>query len=799
MLRNYIKIAWRNLHRNKSHALINILGLALGVICAVIIFQVIRFELSFDDFHASKDRIYRVVSNSIENGEENPTTGVAYPFYRAIQNDFPEIESMAIVEGAYASMVAVEDGRNPRKYKLDPFESDVSCYTTPAYFEMFDAKWLAGDPSILAMPGQVVLTETYAKTFFPNQQAFGQAIKVDNDKIFNVGGVVADAPANSDLPYIMFFSFASVEPDLDMENWGSVSSSTQCYLLLPDQATELTISERLPAFADKYLGDSQLDVRKDFSLQPLSDLHFNTTYENANFRSVSRKSIMVLALIGLVLIITAAINFINLATALAVKRSKEVGIRKVLGSEKKQLVFQFLGETFVIVFLAIILSGVLIQAFATQIESVLDINIAISILDLQSLTFLLGLTLFIVLLAGLYPAFILSGFQPVEAVKSKLSQERIGGLSLRRTLVVLQFCISQILIICTLVMMWQMDYFIDGPLGFNKEAIVYVDLPNNERDLLDPLKNRLSEISGVSDITFAFTTPASGSVGVTNFSIKGTDFPQTKYTQLKFGDENYHSLFGLNLIAGEGLLPSDTANRYLVNESLAREAGFHPPETIVGELLNTGGVEAPISGVIADFMTTSFHDPIGPVSICSGPKRYQLVALKLDTRDLKNTLSQVETAWSTIYPDYYFELEFLDQFIAETYEEEARISNLLKIFAGIAIFIGCLGLYGLISFMTAQKTKEVGIRKVLGASIGNIIYTFSKEFTVLVLIAFAIAVPVGYFAMKAWLAEFAYKIDLGLGVFVIAILSSILIAWVTVGYKSIRAALANPVEALKYE
>ncbi|HRI21064.1 MAG TPA: FtsX-like permease family protein, partial [Panacibacter sp.] len=538
-------------------------------------------------------------------------------------------------------------------------------------------------------------------------------------------------------------------------------------------------------------------------LQPLSDIHFNLHYGNFGDHSTSKPILWTLAFIGVLIIVMASINFVNLSTAQAVGRSKEVGIRKVLGSKRSQLIGQVMGETFLIVLFSALIAVGIAKLAMPYLSHVASVPENISLLTVNSLIFLICVLIVVTLLSGVYPALIVSGLKPVLALKSKITSASVGGLSLRRVLVVTQFTISQILIVGTIVAVSQMNFVRNADLGFDKESVLILpsSTSNDNLSRMRPLKQELLQDPNIVSVSFVSDEASSDNNWASNFAFdhkKDEDFPVFH----KFGDEDYLKTFGVKLIAGRFYDASDTMREIVVNETLVKKLGIADPEKIIGKNLRIGsGSWLPVVGVVKDFKTNSLKEDVKPLTITSSQKFYYSIAVKLRTQNLAQTTAQIQKLWEKTYPEYAFSSHFTDETIENFYRQETQLSLLYKIFAGIAIFISCLGLYGLVSFMAAQKTKEVGIRKVLGAGVGNIVVMFSKEFTILISIAFLIAAPVAWYYMNNWLQNFdgGSRISIGFGVFALAIITSLVIAWITVGYKAVKAALVNPVKSLRSE
>ena len=809
MIKNYFKIAWRNLRKHKAYSAINIAGLSIGIAACLLIFLVVTHELSYDKFQKNYKNIYRVVTDSHNrDGSVAYNPGAPVPTVEVLKTDFPQFEKVIAVNGANGGQVTVL-GDNPN---LDPsaskkFIEDYGVvFAQPDYFSVFDAKWLEGNAQTLQEPGNVVIDKQTAVKYFGDwKNASGKFIKLDNTILLKISGVVEDAPVNSDFPLRIFISFEALKNKQYADKygynkeWGSLSSNFQVYALLPSNLNIANVQSQIKETIKKH--DNPKSERQ-LVLQPLKDMHFNYRYGTLGDHSTSKTILWTLALIGILIIIMASINFINLSTAQAVGRSREVGIRKVLGSTRQQLIGQVMGETFLLVLFSIVLAIIFAKLALPWLSNVANVPASMSLLTAGSIIFLLATLIIVTLLSGTYPAMVVSGFTPVLALKSKINAASIGGISLRRILVVTQFAISQILIIGTIVAVSQMNYVRNADLGFNKEAIfvvpAYADSALMAR--MKPLKLELLKDPNVINVSLASDVPSSDNNWASNFyfdnSGKDIDFPSF----LKYGDEDYFKTYGLQFLAGKGFFASDTMHEAVINETMMRKLGVTDAQKIIGKTIKVGGgYWLPIVGVVKDFKTNSLREDIKPLTISSLQRNYFTTGIKIRTNDIARTTAQIQKLWQNTYPEYAYEGHFLDESINRFYKQENQLSLLYKIFAGIAIFISCLGLYGLVSYMAVQKTKEVGVRKVLGASTTDIVVMFSKEFTLLITIAFVIAVPVAWYLMNGWLQNFVYRIHIGFGVFVLAIFASLIIAWITVGYRAVKAALANPVKSLRSE
>ncbi len=804
MIKNYFKLAFRNIARHKAFAFLNVFGLAIGMCACILLFIVVRYETSYDQFLPNHTSIYHVITEDKRGDGIDYTPGIPIPALDALRTDMPEITT-GTLQSLYGSQVTVL-GSDPNKASGKKFVEETGMFMAdPEFFKVFEFPWTVGNASILAEPNVTALTKKVAERFFGNwKEAVGQYIKIDNALTLKIGGILEDVPANSDFPLGVVTSFITSKnnPQLyDYTNeWGSTSSNFQLFMKLPANLTPAQVNSRLLTFSKKYYRPDPNHVRINL-LQPLNEVHFDTRVENFGDHTISRTTLWTLSLIGVFIIVMACINFINLSTAQAVTRSKEIGIRKVLGSNRSSLFWQMMGETGVIVFAAAILSLLLALAALPLIKHVASINEPLSVFTPQILLFIFAASIIVTLFSGAYPSLIVSGFQPLLALKNKITSASIGGISLRRGLVVLQFSISQVLIIGTIVAVGQMSFVRNADLGFNKDAVLLLNATSDSSvtSKQEAFKHDLLALSGVQSVSFSSDAPSSENNWGTNFAFDHKE--DEKYTLfLKYADVDYFKTFGLQFAAGGPFAQSDTMRDVVINETLVKKLNLASPAAAIGKDIKMGGGQwRKVSGVVKDFKTNSLRDATKPLMISSYRPFYSNTAVKIRSTNLAAVRQAIQATWDKYYPEYATTVNFMDENIEQFYQQETQLSLLYKIFAGIAVLISCLGLYGLVSFMAVQKVKEVGVRKVLGASVANIVYLFSKEFTILILIAFAIAAPVAWYLMSSWLENFAYKINIGIGVFALAVVSSVIIAWLTVGYKSIQAANVNPIKSLRSE
>jgi putative ABC transport system permease protein len=785
MIRSYILIAFRNIKRNLGYAFLNVLGLTLGIAACLALFLIVRNELNYDNY-AKADRTYRVTLNAIDFNS-NVALAVA-PKMRA---DFPELEQVSQV--LYNNDVMVKVGEKRFRDK-DFVIADVHLP------QIFDFQWIAGDPkTALAEPNSIVLDETLAKKYFGDANPMGKVINVENQINAKVTGVIKDIPANRSLPIQSMLSLESIRSQLKnaMTEFWNIGGGFFTFILLPKNYTVQRIQVRIPDFLHKNWALNPKEVR--LPLQPLRDIHFDQRYINNVVTPVSKDTFYALIGVALLIIVTACINFVNLATAQATKRAKEVGVRKVLGANRGQLIKQFLGEAGVLVVIAVILGVSLAAIFLSGADKWMGIKIDASQLA-QPLVigWIAGITITVILIAGLYPAFVQSAFQPIDTLKNKTSKVS-RGFTLRKALVVSQFAISQILIVGTLIVAHQMDYFENQDLGFNKESVISFYTPDTKKQM--EFKQELLGLPGVQQVTLCNGAPSYNNQ-FSSFSAPQFGVTKDDVTEIKDVDENYINMFGMKMLAGQKITkkaPGDSSQKVVVNETLIHKLGMMNPEKAVGEHFMLNGRNANIIGVIQDFQSESKHKKRRACAFMYNPDVFFMTSVKIGPGTINKTISQIGKMWAALNPNNLFEYQFLDEHIATFYTQEQKVYTAFKLFSTIAIIIGCLGLYGLIMFAASQRTREIGIRKVLGAPIASIVGLFSKEFVLLIGIAFLIAAPAGYYLMNSWLNNYAYHISIGPGTFVLAILVSIIIAGVTIAYQTIKAALVNPVKSLRSE
>ena len=785
MFKNYVIIAFRNIRRNFGYAFLNVFGLTLGIASCLILFLVVRNELTYDNY-AKADRICRVTLNAIDFNS-NVSLAVA----PKMRNDFPELEQVSQVMYNNSAIIKI----NNQRFK----ESDVA-FADQYLPQIFDFQWISGNPkTALAEPNSIVLTESIAKKYYGNDNPMGQVINIENQYNVKVTGIIKDQPGNRSVPLRLLISLETIKERVKqgMGNFWNIGGGFFTFILLPKNYPVQRVQARIPQFLHKNWDLNPKEVR--LPIQPIKNIHFDQRYINNVITPTSKDTYYALFGVALLIVITACINFVNLATAQAIKRAKEVGVRKVLGATRPQLVKQFLGETTILVLLALVAGVILAYTFLSGADNWIGINIdPHQLLQPMVIGYILGVTVLVILIAGLYPAFVQSAFQPVDSLKDKAGKF-VKGFSLRKSLVVAQFAISQVMIVGTLVVAGQMNYFKNQDLGFKKDAIVSFYIPDGKK--ADALRHELTSNPGVDQVTFSNGAPSYNNA-FNSFTAPEFGITKDGITELKFVDENYIDLFGMKMLAGQKVLkksPTDSSITVVANETMIHEMNIMDPNKAVGKQIFFDKTPAIIIGVVQDFQSESKHKKRRACVLSYIPGGFFMASIKMHPGSINKTIAQVGKTWTAMFPDNLFDYQFLDEHIAKFYTQEQKVYTAFQLFSSIAIIIGCLGLYGLIMFAAAQRTKEVGIRKVLGAPIMSIVALFSREFVILIGIAFLIAAPLGYWIMNTWLNNYAYHISINAGLFIIAITASCAIAAITIAYQTIKAALVNPVKSLRSE
>jgi len=813
MIKNYFKIAWRNIARRKAYTAINILGLSFGICACIVLYLIISYELSFDSFHPDKKRIYRVMGDVTEStGDKLHFARIPLSVSLQGHSGLSGLDVIAAIV-PYNAKISVPDQDKAAKH----FESrrDESNYLTtviaePEYFDIFKYKWLAGNvKSALKATFTVVLTESKARKYFGNMpldKIIGKQVIYQDSLVTTVSGIVKDWNKNSDLAFTDFISFATLQKsflknNISIDSWKQGDMSAWIFTKLAISTSPAQVNAQMVSLVKTH-ADPQTKLK--LWLEPLSNIHFNADVIENPIRTAHLPTLYSLLGIALFILILAIINFINLSTAQSIQRSKEIGVRKVLGSSRTSLVFQFLTETLLLTLFSVLLAVVLVKPVLTLFRSFIPKGVAFDFFEPSTFIFLVLVTLITSVFAGLYPAKVLSSYLPALSLKGTGVQKGSEKWILRKGLIVFQFSVSLVFIIGSIVIANQLRYTSEKDLGFSSDAIVTAETPRGDGFAkVSVAAQKIRQIPGVSKVALQWVSPMTDNARGMKLKLKSTDENDFWVTQVA-GNENFIPLYQIKLLAGRNLVKSDSVNEFVINETLSRFMGNKKPEESLGKILYWNDKPYPVAGVVADFHTSSLHDPITPLCIFNRPDRESSLAIKLASKGkqsgmIKTTLSHIEKEWKQIYPSTTFNYRFYDESLAMLYEKDRQTATLINTAMLITIFISCMGLFGLGMFTAERRKKEIGIRKVLGASVTNIVKMLNKDFIILVLIALLIASPIAWYFMNRWLQDFTYRIKISWWVFIIAGLSAILIALITISFQAIKAAVANPVKSLRTE
>jgi putative ABC transport system permease protein len=801
MYENYLKIAFRNLLKKKAYSAINIFGLGLGIACCMLIFMYVEYERSFDNYHTKKDRIYRVIHGS--KGEDLSTYWVwnNAPIGPALAENFPEIDKVLQFSGRSDILLTNGD-------KI--YQEDGVFFMDSSAFDFFDWKLLKGNPkTALAAPYSIVLTESTAKKYFGNEDPLGKSIKGSespgraNAGEYLVTGVMADVPANSHFKFNALLSLSTFRksiPEIFTE-WGYVDFYT--YFLVNEQFDKAKFEAKIPKFIARYFKDP--NDKYAIAIESLKDAYLRSAAQRQPGETGNLSNLYIFSVIGVFILAIAMINFMNLSTARSMERGKEVGIRKSIGAARGSLITQFLGESFVVVFMSMAVALLLVMIALPGMVDItgraLDIKPFITPFNIALLItgiFIIGI------IAGAYPSFVLSAFSPVMVLKG-INKSGKGGVILRRGLVIFQFSLSIALVAGTLVVYFQMNHILNKDLGFDKEQMLIIDYNYDEQvnRKREVLKTEMESNPDILSAAFSRSIPGSyfPNAGTEVQSPDGDNKVMNGQPIFQVGVD-FVNHFGLKLVAGRSYSrdhPSDTIGGLVINEAAAKQFGYPNPADIIGKKYKQWGREGEIIGVVKDFNFTSLHRKIEPLTMPLEPYACRYLSLKVKSGDMTATINEVHKVWNEFAPHRPFLYSFLDDDFAKQYESDFSFRKLFTTFSCLAIFIACLGLLGLATYTAELRTKEIGIRKVLGANVANIVTLISKDFIFLIVLSMLIATPVAWYFMNQWLAGFAYRIEIHFWIFLLAGVNALVIAVLTISYQAIRAALANPVKALKSE
>ena len=796
MFKNQLKIAWRSLLKRKVSSTINILGLAIGFGCAILIFLFVAHHLNYDKFHHNSENIYRFVTEERTDKIEY-SASVPPGFANAFKEDYSYASKMAKMVYWGDEVISIDE-RN-LKIKVD----DELRFVEADFFKIFNFPLLNGSNEVpITEPNTAVITEDMAERLFGQDNPVGKSFLLGNLELITITGVLKEFPKTSMFTSKIFVSFPTLEPFFDFaasESWGGITTNLMCFGLLHPNQDIAAIEKNIAEYPLKFRAESK--NKHTYKLQPLSDIHLNTFYGGG----VNKKTLWIFSLIGVFILGMACINFINLSTGQSVYRSKEVGLRKVVGGLRNQLFWQFMVETLLTSIFALIVGIGICMLVLPWFNALFELSLSINdLLDIRLLGFLTLLLTIVTFLAGSYPGILLARITPILALKNQLSTKDTGRSTTRKSLVITQFTIAIVLIVGTIVINKQLNYAISSDLGYKKNSIVLIEIPTDEIAPIQVkgLKERISNLAGVENITTSFASPGAGDRNW-GTSLRYNNKPENEEfsIQVKGADVDYLNTYEISLLAGRNFFEKDSVDEVLVNKTFAEKVGAENVGDVLGKTLelNGGNLRAKIVGVVSDFHDKSFTEGISPIFIAPVQDLYSEYAISITMADAAETLNAIENQWSKVFPDFVFDYEFLDDKVAEQYRAEQQFLSLTKVFSVLAILIGCLGVYGLISFFITQKTKEIGIRKVLGSSLGNILALLTKDFMVMILIAGMIASPIAWLLMNRWLENYEYHTSLSWWIFALAISGVILITLLTMGYKTLKAARVNPVKSLRTE
>jgi putative ABC transport system permease protein len=800
-----IKQVVRGMLRYKGFTFINLLGLSIGIAATIIILLVSAYENSFDTFHSDSKNIYRVVIKAKEANEDTYSAGVPYPTAKALRNEYP---------GILATQLHFMRDLNVRIGKEDAFRETNAVMADSLFFRVLDFSGIKGFvirgdiTAALSAPNKVVLTKKTAKKYFGETNPIGEVIRLNNMADVEVAAIIEDIPATTHFPMSMIVSYSTLNKEflggLDPASW-SFTSGGYAYVRLNKSSLVAPVESAIKSMLQKS-PETERFRKEHWYLQPVKNIHFEPAFELSNpSYTISRKYLRMLLLLAGFIILVACINYINLSTSLAFSKSKEVGIRKTIGASRRQLFFHYIMETILVTTVAALIGLVIAVILLPAVNRILDKSVPIQqLLDLRFIAGGIAGILLISFISGIYPAFILSGFNAIAALKNRFTLPGRSSALLRKSLVVFQFTTSIALIICTIVIAKQMQYVQQTELGFNKESVIEVGLPRTDSASRESFRALIQNNPGIESFSFCLGAPVSDNGFGT--SLEAPEIPKDiDYdVQLLLCDKDYLATYEMKLLAGRWFLPGEEKTKgtaTVVNEALMKTLGYKDPSAVIGKkiIIGLNDYNPTIIGVTQDFHTTSFHERIAPVAMLPFPYFYYATAIRLKAGSIKTVLADIESAWKKVYPESAYEMSFIDETLAERYRQEKTDYDLFKVFSAISIFICCIGLWGLIAFVVVRKTKEIGIRKVLGSSIGGIVYLLSKDFLKLVFIALLIASPVAWYFMHKWLQDFAYRISIGWWIFIAAGAVALLIALITISFQAIKAAMANPVKSLRTE
>lgn len=786
-----LKISVRHLLRNKYISIINIFGLSVGITCCIIIFLYLQYELSFDQHQTKKERIFRLTFDMERPQGFEKGAGTPFPLGEAIRLNINNVDEVVRIHLSNDNILFFGDKKIKVKNTL---------FVEPGFFNVFDVEWIVGDPvSAFSDPNSVVLTESMYNRLFGTVDGMNEIIELGKELDLKISGIIKDPLKTTSIPFDMIApieAFTIYFYGMDYNQWTYSSSSFETYVLIPQNVKPDFLEQQINSMYESLIFDHK-DAWKIY-LQPISDIHFSKDYGSLNY-TIQKSILWILGLIGILILLIACINYINLSIPLAIKRSNEIGIRKVIGAEKAELFKQFFAESMVMIILSVIISILLCEVLLPWVNNIIGEHSNLRLYGNRFVIIFFAILIFAIFsLTGIYPALIISRFKPIEALKNKITSHSSNVKCLRNGLLLFQLIVTQILIVCAIIISKQVDYFLKKDIGFNKESIVGFPIPDASKK--DFLYGEIISNSNIIDLSVGYGPPLAHKSDAIGEVIKIDDGDKTlEYDcEVRIVDENYFNTFGLQLVAGEWLPESglrDSAFCVLINETASKMLGFQNPVDILGYNINFGR----IVGVLKDFHMGSFHHKIFPMVMLYYPPFFDKGFAKINNKNQREALALIEEKWNNVFPDYIFEYYFYDDYLRDLYKEELRIFNLIKVFSMLAIIITCLGLFGIISFIIIQKEKEIAIRKVFGANLQKLFKLLSRNYFMLVIVANILAVPFSYYLVNAWLNNFTYKISVGIYPFIFSLLAAMIITFISISYQVTRATIMNPIKVLKYE
>lgn len=796
MFRNYLTTAFRNFRKNRFYLFVNIIGLSIGISCCLVVYSILKHELTFDSWHSNADRLYRVVEHYAGDTGMDYDGVLPNPMPNAIAEELASIEAIPMLGPVGANVEFEINGQ----YKT--FEEDYLLYADAQFLELLDFPILRGATAeVLNEPNKTLITEDLAKKFFGDQEPLGRTITIQENIKLDVVGILENTPTNTSAPFHMLISFQTREAAYHdfMQNWGSYWTAT-CYVSVdPSQIKQ--VEAQINTLANANLSEKAAE-KNTYYLQPLREIHTDNRYGDSVNYVAPAEILIGFILLGSITLIASILNFINLATAQAVRRAKEIGIRKTLGSLRSDLIIQFLGETLMVVIMAVVLGFTIGQFFMNKMNEFLIGESFHIEYDFTSIIFAAILTILVAVLAGFYPAMVLARYSPISALRSNIAlKSGSGRMWVRRGLVISQFVIANLLIVSTIIVAAQMNFIKNKDLGFETKNIITIDFPDSMVGKMDVAMQEFESASYTESVSISRSYPHGGTWN-TGFKVEGTEYVDNMHTALHFADSKFIELYNIPLIAGENIrntYTSDSTLQILVSRQFVKTSAIPMQEIVGKEVAILGTSKGKVVGVMEDFHNSSLQERIRPVIIVYNPGYMNLLSLKVAGNDPTQYLGQIENKFRELSPSGHFNAKLLLDSIEESYILENLVYGIFQIFAGLAVLIGILGLYGLVSFMSERNSKTISIRKVFGAGTGDVLWTFSRPFGWMMILAFIIASPISYLLTGEWLNGFEYQISANATHFLIGLVITILITAVTIGYRSWIIATSNPVNALRNE